>query len=83
MSGLERYQDPATMQQVLVQCGSDFSRENVMKQMLSLKDFKIGTALDGITINTSPDHLRPVTQMQLAKFDGANWAVFGKVLNAE
>jgi branched-chain amino acid transport system substrate-binding protein len=72
-----------TMVKVLEQCGSDFSRENIMKQTLSLKDLQLGTAIDGIKINTSPDHLRPFTQMQLAKFNGTSWEVFGNILNAE
>ena len=71
------------MTKVLEQCGSDFSRENIMKQALSLKDFKLGTALDGITINTSPTSPRPITQMQLAKFNGESWEVFGKVIDAD
>ena len=43
-----------TMVKVLEMCGDNLTRENVMKQAASLKDFTPDTLLPGVKINTSP-----------------------------
>jgi hypothetical protein len=68
--------------QVLKQCGNDLSRENVIKQAANLKNLSLGMLIAGITINTSPTDYFPLEQMQLAKFDGERWVMFGEVLDA-
>jgi branched-chain amino acid transport system substrate-binding protein len=70
-----------TMLQVLKQCNGDFSRENIMKQAANLKDFELPTLLPGIKINTSPSNFHPITQMQLQKWDGKTWVLFGDVIS--
>ena len=70
------------MTQVLKQCGNDFSRENIMKQAASVKDFELPLLLPGIKVNTSPTDFAPIEQEQLAKFDGEKWALFGDILEA-
>ena len=72
---------PCTMLQVLKQCGGDFSRENVMKQAANLKDLELPTLLPGIKVNTSPTNYHPITQMQLQKWDGKTWVLFGDVIS--
>src|SRR5206468_5062805 len=42
-----------TMVKVLEMCGDNLTRENVMKQAASLKNFAPDTSLPGVTINTS------------------------------
>jgi branched-chain amino acid transport system substrate-binding protein len=69
-----------TLVQVLKQCGDNLTRENVMKQAASLKNFDTGVALPGIRINTSPSDFAPIEQVQLVKFDGKTWVPFGEVL---
>jgi branched-chain amino acid transport system substrate-binding protein len=69
-----------TLVQVLKQCGDNLTRENVMKQAASLKNFDPGTALPGIRINTSASDFAPIEQVQLVKFDGKTWVPFGEVL---
>ena len=59
-----------TLVQVLKQCGDDLTRENVMKQAASLKDFRTEVLLPGIKINTSPTDFAPISQLQLMKFKG-------------
>ena len=61
------------MVHVLKQCGDDLSRENIMKQAASIKDFEVPVLLNGMTINTSPTNFSPIRQMQLARFDGESW----------
>ena len=68
------------MHQVLKQCGNDLSRDNVMKQAASVKDFEPPMVLPGMKINTSPTNFSPIRQMQLAKFDGQSWQLFGDLL---
>jgi branched-chain amino acid transport system substrate-binding protein len=38
--------------------------------------------LPGIRVNTSPTNYRPLTQVQLQKWDGKAWVRFGDVLGA-
>jgi branched-chain amino acid transport system substrate-binding protein len=72
-----------TLMQVLKQCGADLSRENVMKQAASLSHLKLSVALPGIEVNTSATDFRPISQMQLAKFNGKSFERFGAVLAGE
>ncbi len=69
-----------TLMQMLKQCGTDFSRENVMKQATSLKDLYIPTLLPGITVSTSPTNFHPIRQMQLQKWTGKTWELFGEII---
>jgi branched-chain amino acid transport system substrate-binding protein len=70
------------MTQVLKQCGNDFSRENIMKQAASIKDFELPLLLPGIKINTSPTDFAPIEQEQLAKFNGEKWDLYGELFDA-
>jgi branched-chain amino acid transport system substrate-binding protein len=70
-----------TLQQVLLKCGNDLSRENIMKQAANLKDMTAPMLLPGVKINTSPDDFYPLEQMRLAKFDGKRWVLFGEVID--
>ena len=54
--------------------------ENIKKQAESLKNWKSGLLLPGITVNTSPTDHAPIEQAQLSKFDGKKWVLFGDVL---
>ena len=72
-----------TMVQVLTQCGDDLTRENVMKQAASLKDFELGLLLPGIKINTSATDFYPIEQEQLMKFQGETWVRFGQIISGE
>jgi branched-chain amino acid transport system substrate-binding protein len=70
----------ATVVQVLKQCGEELTRENVMKQAANLHDFSLPMLLPGIKINTSPTDFLPVKQVQMGKFDGTQWKLFGDLL---
>ena len=74
------YSVSKAMLQVLKQCGDDFSRQNIMKQATNLHDLELPTLLPGIRLNTSPTNYHPIQQMQLAKFDGTTWVLFGEVI---
>jgi ABC-type branched-subunit amino acid transport system substrate-binding protein len=64
----------------LKQCGDNLTRENVMKQATSLKDVELDLALPGIKINTSPTDYRVNKQLQMEKFNGERWELFGPIL---
>ncbi len=68
------------MVQVLKQCGNDFSRENIMKEAAHL-NIPIGMLLPGIRVTTSPTDFHPIKQMQLQKFNGTTWVLFGEVMS--
>ena len=70
----------ATIVQVLKQCGDELTRENVMKQAANLHDFTVPMLLPGIKINTSPTDFAPVKQVQMGRFDGERWRLFGSLL---
>ncbi|MDA9412986.1 MULTISPECIES: ABC transporter substrate-binding protein [unclassified Bradyrhizobium] len=72
-----------TLVQVLKQCGDDLTRANVMKQAASLKDFRTEVLLPGIQINTSPTDFAPISQLQLERFKGEKWDLFGDVISAD
>jgi len=76
------YSVAQTLVQVFKQCGDNLTRENVMHQAANLKNFKTPMALPGISINTSPTDFAPIKQMQLVRFDGKTWALFGDVMGA-
>ena len=69
--------------QVLKQCGDDLTRENVMKQAASLKDLELGGLLPGIKVNTSATDFAPISQLQLMKFKGETWELFGEIMNGD
>jgi ABC-type branched-subunit amino acid transport system substrate-binding protein len=71
------------MVQVLKQCGDNLTRENVMKQAANIKNFSTDMMLPGVKVNTGPDDFFPVEQMQLMKFDGEAWRLFGDVITGE
>ena len=77
------YASAQTMVQVLKQCGDNLTRENVMKQAASLKDFTSEVLLPGIKVNTAPNDFFPIEQMQLMKFNGEAWEVFGDIITGE
>lgn len=71
-----------TMMQILKQCGTDFSRENVMKQAANIKDYDPAALLPGILVNTSPTNFHPIKAMKLQKWDGTTWKLFGDVIES-
>jgi hypothetical protein len=68
---------------VLKQCGDNLTRQNVIKQAASLTDFSCDVLLPGIRINTGPNDFFPIEQMQLMKFNGVSWELFGDIIAGE
>jgi branched-chain amino acid transport system substrate-binding protein len=57
--------------------------ENVMKQAASLKDLQPGLLLPGIKINTSSTDYAPLEQLQMVRFKGKSWELFGPLTSDE
>ena len=72
-----------TMVKVLEMCGDNLTRENVMKQAASLKDFAPDTLLPGVKINTSATDFAPIKQLQMMRFKGEKWELFGDIISGE
>jgi branched-chain amino acid transport system substrate-binding protein len=66
--------------EVLKRCGDELTRENVMKQATSLKDVHLDLALPGIVGSTSPNDYRVNKQLQMMKFNGERWELFGPII---
>ncbi|MCP4621575.1 MAG: ABC transporter substrate-binding protein [Bradyrhizobium sp.] len=77
------YSAAQTMVQVLKQCGDNLTRENVMKQAASLKDFAPDTLIPGIKVNTGPSDFAPIEQLQMMQFKNGKWEMFGEIINGE
>ena len=71
------------MVETLKKCGDNLTRENVMKQAASFHSLQLPLVLPGITVNTSPTDYYPLQAVQLSRFKGESWDLFGEVMHAE
>jgi branched-chain amino acid transport system substrate-binding protein len=69
-----------TLHQVLRQAGNNLTRDNIMKQAASMKNYRIETMLPGIRIDTDQDDFAPIESVQLMRFNGTQWDRFGEVM---
>ena len=72
------YVSAEVMIEVLKRCGDVLTRANIMKVATSFKDLSVPLLLPGITLNTSPDNYYPMHTMQLKRYDGTRWVLFGQ-----
>jgi branched-chain amino acid transport system substrate-binding protein len=77
------YRQGMLLEQLLKQCGDDLSRENILKQARNFKDLVLPTALPGIKINTNEKNSKAWTQLQLQRWTGTTWELFGDVLDGD
>lgn len=82
-SAMTGYNIGLTMAEVLCRCGDEMTRDNLMKQAASLRNLEQGSLLPGIKVNTGPDGHAPIEQLQLMRFEGEHWSLFGEVLSGE
>ena len=71
------------MTETLKRCGDELTRANLMKQAASFKNYRLPLLLPGITVNTSPTDYYPIQAVQLQRFKGETWELFGEILHAE
>ena len=77
------YQQGMILEQLIKQSGKDLSRENIVAQSKSFKDFALPTTLPGINVNTTPAVNQAYTQMQMQRWNGKSWEQFGGVVKAD
>jgi branched-chain amino acid transport system substrate-binding protein len=77
---LTAYNTSTALVEVLKRCGDNLTRENVMKVVANM-DFEINTYIPGIRIKTSPTDFYPIEQVQMMKFSGENWQLFGPIID--
>jgi len=71
------------MHETLKRCGDELTRANLMKQAASFRNFRVPLLLPGITVNTSATDFYPIQAVQLERFKGETWELFGEVMHAE
>ncbi len=71
------------MHETLKKCGDNLTRENVMKQAANFQKLRVPLLLPGITVNTSPTDYFPLQAVQLQRFKGESWELYGDVMSAE
>jgi branched-chain amino acid transport system substrate-binding protein len=71
------------MAETLRRCGDELTRANVMKQAANFKNFRVPCLLPGISVNTSPTDYYPIQAVQLQRFKGETWELFGDIMHAE
>ena len=77
------YGAASTLAKALEMCGDDLTRANLMKQAASLKDFAPDTLLPGVKINTSATDFAPISQLQMQRFKGEKWELFGEIISGD
>jgi branched-chain amino acid transport system substrate-binding protein len=75
------YSVAQTLVAVLKQCGNNLTRENLMKQAANIHDLRLPMLVPGIIVSTSAMDFAPIKQMQLSKFDGKTFELFGEVIS--
>ena len=74
----------ATMlRETLKKCGDNLTRENVMRQAANFQKARIPLLLPGILVSTSPTDFYPIQAVQLSRFKGDSWELFGDIMAAE
>jgi branched-chain amino acid transport system substrate-binding protein len=68
---------------VLKNCGDDLTRANIMKQAASINGLELGGLLPGIKAQTSATDFAPISQLQLMKFKGDKWDLFGDIISGD
>ena len=71
------------MHKTLEKCGDNLTRENLMRQAANHQKLKVPLCLPGITVSTSPTDYYPIQAVQLARFKGETWELFGDIMHAE
>jgi branched-chain amino acid transport system substrate-binding protein len=77
------YSVATLMHITLKKCGDVLTRENLMKQAASHHQLRLPGLLPGIAVTTSPTDFYPVQAVQLSRFKGETWELFGDVMHNE
>ena len=62
--------------------GDDLTRENLLKQVTSLKMTDAPLLLDGVIVDIKPDNYSAFNTLRMQRFKGESFELFGKPINA-
>ena len=62
-------------------CKNHFIDKNLGMKLVANMDFEINTYIPGIRIKTSPTDFYPIEQVQMMKFPGEKWQLFGPIID--
>ena len=62
-------------------CKNDFIDKNLRMKLVANMDFEINTYIPGIRIKTSPTDFYPIEQVQMMRFTGEKWQLFGPIID--
>ncbi len=74
------YNSAILMAEILKRCGNDLSRDNLIKQMTTIKNMKLDMLLPGIEVTYSPSDYRTYKTLYMMRFDGQKWGLFGDAI---
>jgi branched-chain amino acid transport system substrate-binding protein len=77
------YAASTLMHETLKRCGDNLTRANLMKQAAGFQKYRVPLLLPGILVNTSPTDFYPIQAVQLQRFKGETWELFGEIMHAE
>ncbi len=77
------YAVSSLMHETLKRCGNEVTRANLMKQAAGFKNFRVPMLLPGINVSTSATDFFPIQAVQLERFKGETWDLFGDIMHAE
>jgi ABC-type branched-subunit amino acid transport system substrate-binding protein len=83
LGNVSGYTVSTLMAETLKRCGDNLTRANVLKQAQSFQKFRVPMLLPGITVTTSATDYYPIQAVQLQRFKGESWQLFGEILSAE
>lgn len=63
------------LRRILEKCGDDLTRENLLKQALSLKGFAAPAFLPGVTYTMTETDYAPIRTLYTQQFNGKDWDV--------
>jgi branched-chain amino acid transport system substrate-binding protein len=66
--------------EILKNCGDDLSRENLIKQATSVRNFQLPMFLPGLTINITASNRVAWRKARMARFDGTRWVLLDDVI---
>ena len=79
---LAAYATATAMVHLLRQAGDQLTRANLMKIATTLENVRVPGTLPGLLLNTSATNHGPLSTLQLARFNGTQWAPFGAPISA-
>ena len=71
------------MHQTLAKCGDDAHARQRHEAGGELQEAARAVLLPGITVSTSPTDFYPIQSVQLQRFKGETWELFGEIMAAE